>query len=283
LDLPDALKLDGLSVDGKIQTGFNVSGATHNTSFDNTANGGKAVDSGAENPVAQALSDDIGDGTAFRTDLNVVYQKENVGIRTRFRFQPERGDEYNFDSPFTTAAITINKGFIWANVLNKTVTVSAGRGLNEAWTLFYSDFGNRGGGTNSAFDGKDGLKVEVTPIEGLNVGAFYGMANLFRDAYEDGDNNGAVDDRRLVVGAKYDNPRFGVMFSVYHNFAETNYDNYTLRVMAQSDWTTGVNTAFEKGVERGRRETAKALKGMGVSVEMIAASTGLTLDAIAAL
>jgi predicted transposase/invertase (TIGR01784 family) len=66
------------------------------------------------------------------------------------------------------------------------------------------------------------------------------------------------------------------------------WHNYTLRMMALSDWTTGINTAFEQGIEEGRtegerigrRETAKSLKALGLSAEKIAASTRLSLEEI---
>ena len=70
---------------------------------------------------------------------------------------------------------------------------------------------------------------------------------------------------------------------------------YTLREMALSDWTTGVNTAFEKGIaqgivqgmERGKQqgffETAIALKKMGMSAEQIALATGLSAEQIGQL
>jgi predicted transposase/invertase (TIGR01784 family) len=59
---------------------------------------------------------------------------------------------------------------------------------------------------------------------------------------------------------------------------------YHLREMAMSDWTTGINTAMEKGVAQGlqqgrsqtRSEIAKNLLNMGIPVEQIAQATGLT-------
>jgi predicted transposase/invertase (TIGR01784 family) len=78
---------------------------------------------------------------------------------------------------------------------------------------------------------------------------------------------------------------------------------YTLRQMALSDWTTGVNTAFEKGVvegmekgiaqgiarglekgmERGFLDSARRLKAAGVALEDIALFTGLSAEQIARL
>jgi hypothetical protein len=220
LDLPDALKIDGLSVSGTIQTGLQVAGTTHDKGSENAG-----VDSGAENPSAFAYSDDIGDGTPFRAQLVLQYEKENIGIKTRFRYQPVDGGtgtgaSSNFGNPFSTAAGTINKAFIWGKLLDKTVKVTAGKALDESWALFYSDYDNDAGGTNTGFDGKDGVKVEYTGIKGLNVGAFYGAGNLFRDATSGYDGDVDYSDRRLVIGAKYDHPAFAAVLSIYHNFVD---------------------------------------------------------------
>jgi predicted transposase/invertase (TIGR01784 family) len=54
---------------------------------------------------------------------------------------------------------------------------------------------------------------------------------------------------------------------------------YTLRQMAMSDWTTGVNTAFEKGVI----SVAKNLLHKGLPVELIQETTDLDMETIIAL
>jgi predicted transposase/invertase (TIGR01784 family) len=71
--------------------------------------------------------------------------------------------------------------------------------------------------------------------------------------------------------------------------------NYHLREMAMSDWTTGVNTAFEKGEANGiikgvmkgemkkANEVAKNLLRKGMSAEFIRETTGLDIDAIQSL
>jgi predicted transposase/invertase (TIGR01784 family) len=78
--------------------------------------------------------------------------------------------------------------------------------------------------------------------------------------------------------------------------------NYHLREMAMSDWTTGINTAFEKGIEKGREmamsdwttgvntaiekkqiEIAKNLLGEGLTMELIHKTTGLDIETIKSL
>ena len=59
---------------------------------------------------------------------------------------------------------------------------------------------------------------------------------------------------------------------------------YHLREMALSDWTTGINTAFEKGMEKGgmqkQIEVAKNSLLEGLSVEVIQKITGLDMEII---
>jgi predicted transposase/invertase (TIGR01784 family) len=59
--------------------------------------------------------------------------------------------------------------------------------------------------------------------------------------------------------------------------------NYTLRQMAMSDWTTGVNTAIEKGVLQGKFEVARNSLHEGLTVEVIQKITGLDIETIQSL
>ncbi|GHU08153.1 hypothetical protein FACS1894151_03600 [Spirochaetia bacterium] len=52
---------------------------------------------------------------------------------------------------------------------------------------------------------------------------------------------------------------------------------YHLREMAMSDWTTAINTANEKGIEKGK---ILAYKEMGLPINLIAEKTGLTVKEI---
>jgi predicted transposase/invertase (TIGR01784 family) len=66
---------------------------------------------------------------------------------------------------------------------------------------------------------------------------------------------------------------------------------YHLREMALSDWTTGINTAFEKGIAQGvaqgvmqnKIEMAKASLKEGLSLEVIQKITGLATETIQSL
>jgi predicted transposase/invertase (TIGR01784 family) len=59
--------------------------------------------------------------------------------------------------------------------------------------------------------------------------------------------------------------------------------NYHLREMAMSDWTTGINTATEKGAMQSKIEIARNLLGEGLSIELIRKTTGLDMETIQAL
>ena len=55
--------------------------------------------------------------------------------------------------------------------------------------------------------------------------------------------------------------------------------NYQLREMALSDWTTGINTAFEKG----KMEVAKNALAEGATIDFVKKITGLDMETIQSL
>ncbi|MDR2343341.1 MAG: hypothetical protein LBD86_02270 [Spirochaetaceae bacterium] len=224
LELPDALKFPGLTVTGDVRTGLLVEGATYDTFgedgvFTKDADG-EDRETGALDPSVRAYSDDLGDGTPFRAQLQLVWEQDNLGVKTRFRYRPDSSG--NFNGTLSNLNNTVNKAFVYAKLFDEKVKVSVGKGTDEAWALFYSSFANDKETANTTgFDGKDGVKIEVMPIEGLNVGAFYGTDNLFGKAFKgDGFVDGTEDDRRLVVGAKYVSDFFSVVATTAHNFVE---------------------------------------------------------------
>ena len=222
LDLPDALKIPGLTVTGDVRTGLRVSGGTvddYGKLYD--GNPADAPATGAIDPEVYGYSDDLDDGKPFRAQLQLVWERENLGVKTRFRYNPVTGGDLS--KKLTELNNTVNKAFVYGWLLDKKVKVSAGKNTDGAWGLFYSNYA-----TTTDFDGKDGVKFEVSPIKGLNVGAYYGTNNLFNNAV----NNGGFSDtdeayRRFVVGAKYTSDSFGIVASTVHNFVEsTDYASY---------------------------------------------------------
>ncbi|MDR2445428.1 MAG: hypothetical protein LBD44_05790 [Spirochaetaceae bacterium] len=213
LDLPDALKIPGLTVTGDVRTGLLVDGST----VDDVGEGGIFADgrsTGAQTPSVYAFSDDIGDGTSFRAQLQLVWERDNLGVKTRFRYRPDKADGA-LNNKLSGLNNTVNKAFVYANILDSKVKVSVGKGTDEAWGLFYSNFQN-----NTGFDGNDGVKIEVKPIDGLNLGAHYGTKDLFANAINDGgawNDQSNTEDRRFVVGAKYTSDLFSVVAATSHN------------------------------------------------------------------
>ena len=63
--------------------------------------------------------------------------------------------------------------------------------------------------------------------------------------------------------------------------------NYHLREMAMSDWTTGINTATEKGIVKGAMqkqiEIAGNLLKKGLAIDLIHETTGLDMETIQSL
>jgi hypothetical protein len=306
LDLPDALKIPGLTVTGTVQTGLQVSGGT----YDDFSNGSKIegdrfnkdATPGALDPSVYAYSDDIGDGTPFRAHLQLVWERDNLGVKTRFRYQPNNGPVtstltpiYEKDKdgklvidpvsgdPIPTGEYsgtpatpdgrlggtlnnlnnTVNKAFVYAYLWDKKIKVSAGKGTDEAWGLFYSSFGS---GNTAGFDGQDGIKVEVKPIDGLNVGAFYGTSNLFASAYN-GYSDQTATDRRLVVGAKYTSGLFKVVATTAHNFVEVdrNADLGVYNVYGTSAPTTPKDALKDVNIGTPLFNTSNLLVGVQVT------------------
>jgi hypothetical protein len=256
LDLPDALKINGLSVNVDLHTGLRIEGNTHwKGNADALDEDGNRVGvNGIETANAYAYSADVDNGTPFRAQLVLQYAFENIGIYTRFR--------YDANGAFGNTALSnlgfINRAFIWGTVLDKKVKATVGKGLAAAWGLFYSNFTDDQVGD---FDGQDGVRIEITPITGLNVGVFYGTGDLFAKAVKPNPNanppvNSYTDvvnkDSRFVLGAKYNHSLFGVVASWYHNFYD--FDNDTTR-----SYTSFPGGWKASGLEGDQTYIAKAL------------------------
>jgi predicted transposase/invertase (TIGR01784 family) len=59
--------------------------------------------------------------------------------------------------------------------------------------------------------------------------------------------------------------------------------NYHRRLMEMSDWTTGINTAMEKGIEKERLDIAQKALAKGFSIDVIQDLTGLSPEEIISL
>jgi len=59
--------------------------------------------------------------------------------------------------------------------------------------------------------------------------------------------------------------------------------NYHLRQMAMSDWTTGINTATERGAMQSKIEIAGNMLKKGLTIDLIHETTGLDIETIQSL
>jgi hypothetical protein len=270
LDLPDALKIPGLTVTGDVRTGLRVDGATADKFGEEVEGSGGFIpfnpygsrSAGAQDPVVYAHSDDLDDGTPFRAQLQLVWERENLGVKTRFRYRPDGSTNIagqgNLNGNLTQLNNTVNKAFVYGKLLDDKVRVTAGKTLDEAWSLFYSNFNTTGG-----FDGKDGVKIEVKPIPGLNLGAFYGTGDLFNNASKNSTRNDWVADRRLAVGAKYTSKLFSVVAATMHNFVEPDLGVNAYR--SDSAGTMSLYTDLEGNIDNPIPNTSNLLVGLRVN------------------
>jgi hypothetical protein len=297
LELPDALKIPGLTVTGDVMTGLRVSGGTFDDFgkdgvFNVKDDDGNYREPGAQDPTVSAYSNTHGNGAPFRAQLLLVWEREKLGVKTLFRYQPagpgaglittdpKTGKESvapatqdgRLAGTLNNLNLTIPTAYVYANLLDNKIKVSLGKATDKAWALpthSYGDEAYGNAGTN-ALDNKDGIKVEVKPIEGLNVGAHYGTSNLFAKAVT---SSGYTDqtqelnaktglditDRLLVVGAKYTSSLFSVVATTAHNFVESQYKDSVV-----SNYTGGAYDALQN-VGRPIPSTSNLLVGVQVA------------------
>jgi hypothetical protein len=249
LDLPDALKIPGLVVTGNVRTGFRVDGSTWD---DYKVKGDSTGDADHADPRAYAYSDDPDNGAPFRAQLQLVWTRGNLGVKTRFRYQPGADSAALGSTAPSNLAAVINKAFVWGDVLDKKVRLTVGKEMDAAWGFFS---GNLSGSNTDQYDGKDGAKIEIKPIDGLNLGVFYGAGDLFTKAFKTStDAPGHTTenvDPLLVAGVKYNTGTFGITASLLHrfNFKEpTVYENIRTLTNAEpntSNLLVGIRLAPE--------------------------------------
>jgi hypothetical protein len=265
LELPDALQFPGLTVSGDVRTGLRVEGATYDKFGEHDEFKG-VREAGAEDAKAYAYSDDIDDGTPFRAQLVLQWERDNLGVKTRFRYRPDADPDGEPGDGRLNAKVndlnnTVNKAFVWGSMLDNKVKVTLGKGLDAGYSLFYSNFNGTGAKVSKNvgdFDGKDGVRLDVTPIEGLSIGLFYGTGDLFANAYKNGDSSDFTDwassDRRFVVGAKYTTDNIKIVASLYHNFYNWEHETDALgkRMYSGGPFFGGEDEAAQAGFSGGK-------------------------------
>jgi hypothetical protein len=225
LDLPDALKIPGLSVKAEVKTGLRVDGVTY-TKDDGDAPGhadgtSKEGDSISIDPSVYALSDDVGDGVPFRADLILEWTQGNVGLKTTFRYQPNSKEGNLSAGQLAQLSNTVNTAFVYANLFDSKAKVTLGKDIGKGWTTPL-----KVGSDDTDGFGLNGLRLEVKPIDGLNFGAAYGTGDLFNKAWVEkktpqftdktkiGENDQV---RKFVVGAKYATDNFSATLALLAN------------------------------------------------------------------
>jgi hypothetical protein len=162
-----------LKIKGFVKSGVNATGNNANKlvgkgvseqEMVNGIYGGEATTDDQGNPKAAddkvlftPWNDD--EGAALRAQVQLDYVNENVGASIRLRSDLDRID--GTSKPFNTY---VSHAYGWFGFLNNIVEVSAGllnNGKWGTWTGFHID---------DSLDNKNGVKLEIKPIEGLSFG-----------------------------------------------------------------------------------------------------------------
>ncbi|MDR2900632.1 MAG: hypothetical protein LBV20_03840 [Treponema sp.] len=94
-----------------------------------------------------------------RLDLNGAYAAEDFGVKFGLRSDNVGG------KAFTSQAIELYNAYVWVDLFGDMANVKAGKIDDGVW--------GSGGDVDKGFGGGSGLRLEVTPIAGLNFGAIF--------------------------------------------------------------------------------------------------------------
>jgi hypothetical protein len=167
------------TIGGKIDTGLKFSGGDGQAAW------------------AEGYHDDHG---PTRVELNGNYAAENYGAKIGIRSNVP-GDLVPFSSIF------IYNAYVWSEFLNDIINVKAGLIDDAAW--------NTGGPEDFNVSNGGGLRIEVKPIAGLNVGVMLNAINQNADPFTDG--FGAKFEYFFLetgIGAKYEHDIVDVALGV---------------------------------------------------------------------
>lgn len=176
-------KEQGLKFSGALKTGIQFQ-ATNEEDVD---------------PSIKMHNDDADKETRF--DLNGAFTKDNYGVVFRLRT----------NSVISGVEPIVHQAYVWGDFLNEIINVKVGKIEDAAW--------NTDGDEDFYYSTGAGLRLEVKPIEGLNVGLFLNGPN--GDSIEtaiSNDPKNAVDGfifakeflLETSFGAKYENDAFYV-------------------------------------------------------------------------
>ncbi|MDR2398193.1 MAG: hypothetical protein LBD74_05460 [Spirochaetaceae bacterium] len=167
----------GLKFSGELKTGVQFK----TDSAQEKAADGKKHD--LYDPSIRMYNDDAGAET--RLDLNGAFTKDNYGVIFRLRT----------DKVISGPQVEVNQAYVWADFLNEVLNIKVGRIDDSAW----SSDGDEGFHYSTGY----GLRFEVKPIDGLNVGFFLNGPNN-DDILTAVDNGEEGSDHRVVVDSKFE-------------------------------------------------------------------------------
>jgi hypothetical protein len=174
----------GLKFGGALKTGFQF----------------QADDTDAHDPSMRMYNDDAGKETRF--DLDGSYTQDNYGVVFRFR------TDTLISSPTT---IEVNQAYAWADFLNDMINMKVGKIDDSVWKT--------SGDEGFHYSTGSGLRLEVKPMAGLNLGVFInGPSDGFFTGKEiwldlEKGESSTVTERYLLetaFGVKYETEAFNV-------------------------------------------------------------------------
>jgi hypothetical protein len=157
LAVAGGLFAQGLTLSGGLKTGLKV-----------FSNGGDGIDETTDTFVQMEHSGD----DENRLDIGGIYTAEDFGVKFNFRFtdsfesanRPQDMSEAipGVSVPKYSGKFALTNAYVWADFLRDIINVKAGQIDDGVWTSMGDKDWNLSNGT--------GIRAEVKPIEGLNVG-----------------------------------------------------------------------------------------------------------------
>ncbi|MDR1955399.1 MAG: hypothetical protein LBQ30_00925 [Treponema sp.] len=147
-------KEQGLKFSGTLKTGIQFGTSNGKNEVEVKDENGNVIQTNEykHEPSIRLYNDDAGEETRF--DLDGSYTQDNYGVVFRLRT----------NTVVSGPEIEVNQAYVWADLANQLVNLKVGKIDDSVW--------NTGGDEDFHYSTGTGLRLEVKPIEGLNVGLF---------------------------------------------------------------------------------------------------------------
>jgi hypothetical protein len=191
-------KEQGLKLGGALKTGIQFKTSNEK---DTTTPGGNEYSK--YDPSIRMYNDDADAET--RLDLEGAFTKDNYGVVFRLRT----------DTVISGPEVEVHQAYVWGDFLNQIINLKVGLIDDSAW--------NTDGDEDFHYSTGAGLRLEVKPIEGLNVGLFLNgpgdyISTVVHNGKADKNAREALEDfifakeflLETSFGAKYENDAFYV-------------------------------------------------------------------------